>query len=109
MWPISLSLAPCWLALAAPTSSQRGWARVRTEPPPHAEAMRLERAFQITRMIVHPERAFDQGRDALEGPALRGKARRQRPLVEELAQFFLLRRGGGPRSGRAASPRAPSW
>jgi hypothetical protein len=45
--------------------------------------MRLERPFQIARMIVHPELALDQGCDALEGPALGGKARRHGAPVQE--------------------------
>src|SRR5829696_6168757 len=69
----------------------------------HAEAMRLERPLQIARMIVHPELALDQGRDALEGPALAGKARRHRAPVQEPAQTSpaLLIEPRGPTRNRA--------
>ena len=65
--------------------------------------MRLERPLQIARMIVHPELAFDQGRDALEGPALAGKARRHRAPVQEPAQTSpgLLIEPRGPTRNRA--------
>src|SRR5215210_3028711 len=48
----------------------------------HAKPMRLEGPSQVAGMIVDPKLALDQGRDAREGPALGGKARRHGAPVE---------------------------
>src|SRR5215203_2066491 len=52
----------------------------------HAEAVRLERTLQITRVIADPELALNQGRNAFERPALGGKARRHGTPVQEPTQ-----------------------
>jgi hypothetical protein len=65
----------------------------------HAEAMRPEGSLQITRMVAHSERALDQGRDTLEGPALGGKARRHGAPVQQPTQT-------GP--GLLIEPRVPT-
>src|SRR5215210_1693488 len=52
----------------------------------HAEAVRLERPLQITRVIADPELALDQGCNAFERPALGGKARRHGAPVQKPTQ-----------------------
>ena len=52
----------------------------------HAEAMRLERPLQVARVVVHPELALDQGRDALKRPPFGDKASRDGTPAEEPAQ-----------------------
>jgi hypothetical protein len=48
--------------------------------------MGLERPLQIAWVIVHSELAPDQGGNALEGPALGGKAGRHCAPIQEPAQ-----------------------
>ena len=43
----------------------------------HAKPMHLEGLLQVPGMIVDSEGALEQGREALEGSALGGKARRR--------------------------------
>src|SRR5215213_2319163 len=69
----------------------------------HAEAMRLEGALQIARMIMHLKHARDQGCDAREGPALGGKTRGHRTPVQETAQTPPV---PGSKPGRSPCPDA---
>ncbi len=48
--------------------------------------MRLEGPLQVARMITHSELALNQGRNALQGPALAGKTGRHRAAVQEPPQ-----------------------
>ena len=64
--------------------------------------MRLEGPLQIARMVAHPELALDQGSDALESPALGGKARRYGAPIQEPTQTnpgLLIEPGGPARNG----------
>src|SRR5215218_1268450 len=68
----------------------------------HTEAMRLERPLQVAGMIMHPELALDQDGNALEGPALRGKACRHRTPIQQPAQprpGLLINAGRWSRDG----------
>jgi hypothetical protein len=64
--------------------------------------MRLERSLQVARVIVHPELPLDHGGDALEGPALRGKAGCHGSTIQEPAQpspGLLIKAGRWSRDG----------
>jgi hypothetical protein len=68
----------------------------------HAEAMGLERPLQIARVIADPELPLDQSGDALEGPALVGKAGCHGSTIQEptqLAPRLLIEPRGRSRDG----------